>query len=144
MANAAVLALRVLVALSLAVWWVSLLPIHSEPFSGCEVRGFLTLQSGCSDWPQFLRGFGLVLIAGVIAPGKFKPQYLALITVLLVAPFAGFEGLRLGLHLDVDGISDLVGGFLDASPLVIGACFALVLDTGVRSIVNGRDSRDAA
>ncbi len=142
--RAIVTILRVFAAIILALLWVGLFPIYSDPFAGCDSYGYLTLQEGCSNWPQFFRGFGFVLIAAVIAPSRIHLHYVAIVVIGIATLFGGFEGLRLGGHFDVHSLNDLAGQAFRTYHLFVGGLLALLLFLGVKLVIEGHETNSTA
>ncbi|NLB13624.1 MAG: hypothetical protein GX826_06355 [Gammaproteobacteria bacterium] len=92
-------AARLIAGLTLAVVFLASQSIYSEPFPGCEVRGFLTFQRGCTSWADFLAGFGVVLLMGVVGGRRLHAGLIGLVLVFVLAIFGGLASIQAGEHL---------------------------------------------
>lgn len=125
---------RVVAGITLAFFWIAVIPVYGEPFDGCKVSGYLTLQLGCSVWPQFISGFGFVLIAAVIAPSKARLHYVAVVVIVVITLLGGFEGLKTGVLYDVSCLDDRVAIAAAAYPLAVGGLMVFLLIQGRKAL----------
>ncbi len=93
--------LRLLLGIVVGIAFTAVIPIYSEPFVGCAVRGFATLQPGCTLWLDVLLGFGFVFCVAIIGPNSWRPQLWAFAFVVLVASMGGLSAISSGDHLYV-------------------------------------------
>ena len=135
---------RVIAAITFSIIWLGVIPIYGGPFASCEISGYLTLQAGCSDWPIFLRGFGFVLIAAVIAPSKTGLHYVAFIIIGAVTLIGGFEGWRSGLYYEIKDFDDMLYMALGKSPLAVGGLVALLLFLSGKKFIDKHKTSCAA
>ncbi len=93
--------LRLLLGLLVCREIIGRMPIYGEPFSGCAVRGFATLQPGCTVWLDVLLGFGIVLSVAIIGPNGWRPQYWGFAIAVLVASLGGLSAISTVDYLEV-------------------------------------------
>ena len=129
---------RTLIAISAALYLPGLIPIYNAPFNGCGgtpgfvssfVSGFTTLQWGCSDWPEFLRGF-IFVSAAAVGPSWLKLPVIALLILLLIAGLGGVDLMSTGLGI-ADSLADQVFHLLAGLPILLGGVFAFLLYIGI-------------
>jgi len=131
--------LRIFVALVLSIGWVGLIPIFGMPFGGCDTYGHATSELGCSSWPEFVRGFGFVLIFIAIAPNRTWSQVLvmtllAVLSILQEIKTNGFAFLQ-----SADGFFHAIAQGL---PIITGGLVAFGLYFGVRQVAHRRAKND--
>ena len=93
--------LRLILSVVVGLVFIALMPIYDEPFGGCQVEGFATLELGCSLWPDVLLGLGTVLLVAFIGPNQLRPYFWGLAIVTVVAVLGGPSGIKSGMHLDI-------------------------------------------
>ncbi|WP_440223063.1 hypothetical protein ACQQ2N_18590 [Dokdonella sp. MW10] len=100
--------LRALIGIIAGVAVMGAVPIYSEPFLGCQVRGFATLMKGCSVWPDFIAGLATVLVVTVIGPARFRPQLRGLVLVATVVVLGGLAAIKSGMHPNLSRPAEMV------------------------------------
>ena len=88
--------LRLLLGLLVCKELIWRMPSYGEPFWGCAVRGFATLQPGCTVWLDVLLGFGIVFSVAIIGPNGWRPQYWGFAIAVLVASMRGLSAIVWG------------------------------------------------
>ena len=124
-------ALRIVVALVTSIVWTGLIPVFGMPFGGCDAYGCTTFELGCSAWPEFIRGFGFVLIWLVIAPSRKWLYVLALILLAVLSVFHEIKMNGFTLLQSADGILLAVSQGL---PILLGGLTAFGMYVAVRQI----------
>lgn len=117
---------RLVAGLVAAVVFMVSQSVYSEPFQGCEVRGFLTLHPGCTSWSGFSTGFVVVLLIGIIGGRRIYTGLVGLALVVALAILGGPAAIQAGNHLYV--FEDPAGVILSwrwiCSPLLWGGVVA--------------------
>ncbi len=116
---------RTTLSIAAGVVFASQIPVYDHPFGGCEVSGFLTLQVGCSDLPEFLRGF-LFVACFALAPRQYRLPLLATTVLLVVAVFGGLPNIMTG-QAEYSAIIDGVFVMMVGLPIFIGGLMAYAL-----------------
>ncbi len=131
-------ALRIVVALVLSIVWAGLIPIFGEPFGGCNAHGYVTFELGCISWPEFVRGFGFVLIFMAIAPARISLHVVALtlLAVLSVSQEVRFNGLT-----PLQSADGLLLALARGLPIILGGLVAVGMYFGIRQFTQ-RYARD--
>lgn len=127
---------RAAIGVAAGFYFISLIPIYGAPFVGCDASGFMTLEFGCSDWPEFARGFVLVACFA-IAPRRFRLPLVAVAILLIVAALGGVEYVKTGLfeyHSPVDAVFRFLAGL----PVLLGGLGAYALYMSLGKITAGR------
>ena len=136
--------LRIITAFGLAFVWCGLIPIYGTPFGGCTVQGYLTLELGCSSWPEFLVGFGAVLIIAVISPYRARMHFVAVGLFAFVAILGGFSNIGLAYLPSFSRPIDWLYLAYHGSPVFFGSLTALLLVLGlVHFLTRGADKSAA-
>ena len=118
--------LRIVFALMCSVAWFGFIPVYGEDFGGCEIRGFHTLETGCSSWPEFFRGFGVVFLFALITPRHIIFPLFAIVFVTILSLAGGAENLNIGensLQYDLEHFLWLAGSQL---PFLLGGFTGLL------------------
>ena len=123
---------RVIAAITLVILWLGAIPLYGTPFVGCSEIGYFAVTAGCSNWPEFIRGFGVVLICAVVGPAQVYLHYFSLLFLAVVTVLGGFTNINSGEHLEIGGLPDLLDSALFGLPLFVGGVIAFVLYLGVR------------
>lgn len=76
---------------------LGLIPIHSAPFGGCNTSGYSTLLLGCSDWPEFSRGFLLITSLALLSQHKSFLSLFGLCIALVISMCGGIVLIKTGL-----------------------------------------------
>jgi hypothetical protein len=93
--------LRVVAGAMLGLVLMGLMPLYNQPYGGCPVRGFATMERGCSSWPDFLVGMMIVLVVALIGPNRLRPQLWGLVVVMILAVPGGPLAIKQGMHLNL-------------------------------------------
>lgn len=125
-------ALRIVVALVMSIAWVGLIPIYGEPSGGCYTSGYATLEYGCSSWPEFIRGFGFVLIWLAIAPAS---MWLYFLVLTLLAVLSVMEQIRIGSLWYAQSAGEMVAVLTQGFPIITGGLVAFATYSGIRQVV---------
>ena len=124
--------LRIVVALVLSIVWVDLIPLYGMPFGGCDTQGYATLQLGCSSWPEFIRGFGFVLIWLAIIPARL---WLYILVLTLLAVLSVMEQFRTGILWCAQSAEELIAALAWGLPIITGGFVAFAMYAGIRLLV---------
>lgn len=123
--------LRIIVVLVLSIVWVGLIPIYGQPFGGCDFAGYATLELVCSSWPEFLRGFGFVLIWLAITPARI---WLYVLVLSLLAVLSVMEQIRFGSLWYAQSGDELVAALAYGLPIITGGLVAFAMYFGIRRV----------
>ena len=115
---------RAAIGAAAGLYLLSLIPLYGALFGGCDAAGFATLQLGCSDWPEFLRGFVFVACCAV-APRQFYLALIATVIVFAVAALGGAAYVGAG-QFGYSSPRDAVFVFLAGLPVFLGGLVAYV------------------
>lgn len=128
----AVDALKVLLSVMVGLAFMAIMPIYDEPFGGCQDRRFITLVRGCSLWPDFLIGLGVVLLVASLGPNRRLTHLWGVGVVTAVAVLGGPGAIKAGIHLDLwsqpsnlifywrgSGMALVLGGLVGSGLLMI-------------------------
>lgn len=118
-------AIRILLAAAGGFGAAMLVPIYSEPFSGCQDRSFVAEFAGCSHWPEVLRS---TLFAAPLALVVRSPVVLSVTAAMLlcVALAGGIAGIQQGSHLEAFSRQGALAANLAAQwPGLIASALAL-------------------
>ena len=91
--------LRIILSVVVAIGFLALLPVYDEPFGGCQVPAYLTLDPACSAWLDFGAGFGAVLLLAILGPSESRPHLWDLAVVILLAALGGVSAVKSGAYL---------------------------------------------
>lgn len=90
---------RLVTGLIVSILFLMSQNIYGSPFPGCEARGFFTLQSGCSYWPEFICGFGIVSLIAIIGGSRIHAKFIGLMIVVSIAIVGGLNAFQTGDYL---------------------------------------------
>jgi hypothetical protein len=120
-------ALRLFAGTLLGLLSTGLMPLYNQPYGGCPVRGFATMENGCSSWPDLFVGMWVVLVVACIGPNRLRPHLWGLAVVAVVAALGGPLAISEGMHLSIvrpdemmyywrgAGLALLLGGLLGSA-----------------------------
>ena len=118
-------------AIVLGIAWLGLIPFYGAPFVGCSEIAYLTIKLGCSSWPEFLRGFGVILICLLVSPPRVQLHFYVLLILASVTILGGVAALKSGDMPDFHSLRDLLRSILYGAPLFLGGLSAYFSYLGV-------------
>jgi hypothetical protein len=93
--------LRLILSILVGITLIAVMPIYDEPFGGCAIGGYITLDLGCTLWLDVLLGFVIVSIVSWIGPNCWQPHVWGMALVILVASLGGISAIKSGVYLDI-------------------------------------------
>ena len=127
--------IRDISALAIGIVLFVLVPIYGEPFVGCMESGFSTFVSGCSAWPEFLRGFMFMAAIAIIAAHKKSLSAFCLAAVLVVVMAGGSTLIGTGEEAKYFQANYLAITKHISNPLLLGAITALLIYIAIIKII---------
>lgn len=128
-------------ALILSIILFSSVPIYDQPFGGCVKIDYFSFSTGCSIWPEFLRGFIFITAIIVFASHKNILIIFGLLSILLVVMSGGAEQIGKGEEM-LYFLKNYLA-ILDhlKKPLLIGSFSAFLIYIGLK-VVNRLQSKN--
>ncbi|MEW8624161.1 MAG: hypothetical protein AB2551_00240 [Candidatus Thiodiazotropha sp.] len=127
-------------ALVVGVGLFSLIPIYGVPFGGCIESGIRSFATGCSPWPEFLRGFMFIAAIVIIAVHKKPLTFIGLATVLLVVLAGGVALIGTGEEMSYFQANYLAILEHLSNPLLLGSFAALLMYAAITKVFALRGS----
>lgn len=138
-----IIILKIIAAIVISVIWLPIIPIYGAPFGGCEANGFLTLKIGCSEWPEFIRGFVFIIILSLICKKYISVAIIGLCVIGLISVLGGFELIWQGEIYRFQSVERLYFSVTEGFPLLFGGFIALLLGQYINKIRNNSEIENA-
>lgn len=119
--------IRALIGIALGVIGFALIPSYGGPFIGCEGSRWLTLELGCSYWPEILRGALFVLPIAILAPRHWILPVIAVALLFILSFLGGIEGIQTGRYLSIGSIADIYHLFLGSYQNFLGGFLVIIV-----------------
>lgn len=110
---------------------ILLFPIYDMPYEGCAKYGFLGFVPGCSLWPEFFLGMGLIAIVSIIFRGRILAHYLVFALIAAVGLVGGprsIKAIKAGLQPDTSSFVSYIQSIWGSGgiAIILGAVLAMV------------------
>lgn len=128
------------IGICLIAFLVASFPIFNEPFGGCAGYRVLTIEPGCSIWPEILLGSGVALVAWLTLSPFPLARYAVLALIIGMGLMGGPEVFKLGLPRDLDSLFHYIDWAWVTGGLAIAGA-ALLTDVSVRLIATRKKNR---
>ncbi|WP_395792531.1 hypothetical protein [Aquimonas sp.] len=112
------------------------LPGYSLCSFYCTTSGLMTLDPGCSDWPEVLRGALYMVPFLLVLPWRPAHALFAVVPVVLMSAFGGLYEMAMGSYLSIDSMGDLFAWLQHSYAVLLGAaCASLIWFASSRRIM---------
>ena len=117
----------IVLALVLAVSYAAQISVYNMPFGGCDSSRWMTLEPGCSAWPDFAHGAVFCVLFAALTPRRYQLPLFVVVFAAIVACLGGPLNMRTMEVRFIESFEGYIALFVQGTPLFLGALTIWIL-----------------